>query len=52
MPTPVEPFAGVGEVGAAGGPSVPAVVNAQMDDVAIIVGASGVALVRETTFQK
>ena len=50
--TPVEPFDGVGEVGAAGGPTLPAVENDQMDEVAIMFGASGVALVRETTFQK
>src|SRR5712671_4750813 len=53
VPTPVAPVDGVGEVGAAGGPpAVPAVVNDQTDDVAIIVGAKGVALVRDTIFQK
>ena len=50
--TPVALLAGAGDDGAGGGPVVPAVVNDQVFEVAIMFGASGVALVRETTFQK
>jgi len=50
--TPVARFDGVGLVGAAGGATVPAVVNAWRFDVAIIDGTSAVVFVRETIFQK
>jgi hypothetical protein len=50
--TPMAPLAGFGFDGAGGGPTAPAVVKVQVADVAIIDELSGVALVRETTFQK
>src|SRR5262245_21986821 len=49
--TPVAPSDGDGLDGAAGGPGVPPVVNDQIADGAISDGMSGVAFVRETTFQ-
>ena len=50
--TPVARFDGVGFVGAAGGATVPAVVNDRGREVAIIDGTCAVVLVRETIFQK
>src|SRR5262245_14267315 len=51
--TPVEPFAGFGFDGAAGGPDdPPAVVNDQVDELATSDGLTTVAFVRATTFQK
>jgi hypothetical protein len=51
VPTPAAPLAGTGLDAGGGGPTVPAVVNDHVSDVAIIAGLTGVAFVRDTTFQ-
>jgi hypothetical protein len=52
MLIPVVPAEGLGEPGADGScDTCPVVVNDQVADAAIIEGATGVALVRDTTFQ-
>ena len=50
-PTPVAASDGVGLVGADGDPAGPAVVKPHTDEAATSDGLTGVAFVRETTFQ-